>query len=155
MAFNVDIQVTGAAQLNRALKKLSDQSAKKVAKKMVSKGTTIVAKHARRNVRAATSSKELGKLVGKQTKKSRRDGYWGRVYIKESKSGRKIVVDGREVDISVALHFLEFGTVGGIREHAMLRKARTQAEPQANHTMLKTGEEELRKLGRSAGLAVD
>ena len=106
----VDVALTGAPELERALKNLSEVTRKKVIATATSRALTPIRAEARRNAPVRTGA--LRADISKKVKKYRSGNVWGAVGIKKhylrTSSGHSIYMRDHP---SNYVHLVEFGTV--------------------------------------------
>ena len=140
------ISLLGDKELEKKLKRLPEQVAKKVLRPGISAGLTPVKNALTKNIR--NSVKNGGQFkTGKAVKKYRKDnGIFGMVGVKKM-SERKFKLKGREVPFNVVLNILEFGSQKmNIKPKGFMRRARAESKSAAMSRVVAKTREKLKTI---------
>ncbi len=147
-----DVLIKGFEELEKKLKNIENKMADKVLKAATSKGLDPIKRRAKANCQWSS----IKKLIGKKAWKNKNKNITGKVYLKPSKEGRTIKLDGRDVGFEAVGMILEFGRPGK-KSHGktppmpprpFMRPAREQAKGQALKAMANEGKKKLDELVR-------
>jgi len=124
-AIDFGVFVEGDKDLAKALKKISDVSARKVMRSAIGFGMTPIRREARR-----LAPNSIARLIHKRAR-AKGTTVNGMIYVKEHES-RTVKLDGRDVDFAVVANFLEFGSASqNIKPIAFMRRARETKKTEA------------------------
>ena len=137
------VKITGLDNILRNLKRIDRQMNSKVIRPAINKGLKPIQSATKNNCKW----KSIRRLISKKAYVNRKKEVKGKVFLRPDKSGRTIMIKGREVGFEVVGNILEFGSVKqNITPRPFMRPARDQAANTALAIIEKEIRERLKKL---------
>lgn len=140
------IELFGDEQLKKNLSGLQFKIRDRIMVKAIRSGLVPIGREAKRLARSQFAGDSITKMVSRKAAKSKQGGLYGKVFIDDKKTDRTIIVEGREVPLSVAANIQEYGRKdGSLAPRPFMRPAADSQKDAAVNRMADKAKIELAK----------